>query len=586
MAAVLLLPLAMRAQEQPAPELAPVNPVFLLYQEDANAGLLETAQWDEFGLGFIPSPMDWSHLKTSEIINPITTPSAPVSYDLRTYGKVTAVRNQGGCGSCWAFGCMASLESFLLNGETRDFSENNLKDKAGFDYTCCAGGNAEMSAAYFARWDGPANEASDPYNAGSCTSPASVPIQKHVQDVIYVPSRSGDLDNDGIKQAVMTYGAVTISMDWVGDQWNKTSYWNPSPYWAYYYNGSLTTNHMVAVVGWDDNYAASKFSTTPPGNGAFLIKNSWSTGWGNSGYFWISYYDTCTARYDSALFNGESLVDYGAVYQYDPLGQTSALGYGAGVPAWGANMFTATSSQSIVAASTYFLANNTAYELYVYTGCTASAPRSGTLVATKSGTIVNAGYHTIILDSPVALTNGQLFSIVFKLTTPGYSWPIPLEYPYGGYSSAATASAGQSFYGSNGTSWTDLTSSYANTNACIKAFAASNAPAEIARGNDAGHIQSWSADKKTQSWPADATATGYRLYRGGPADLPNLLNCSYDSCKKPDQSGTSIDLSSEANPASGAFYWYIVTGYNATGEGSAGNATAGPRFLNSNGNCP
>jgi len=340
------------------------------------------------------------------------------------------------------------------------------------------------------------------------------------------------------------------------------------------------------VVGWDDNFAASNFSTAPPGNGAFLIKNSWGTGWGNSGYFWISYYDTCAARYDSALFTGESLVDYSAVYQYDPLGATSALGYGAGVPAWCANMFTATTSQSLVAASTYFLANNTPYELYVYTGCSASAPRSGTVVATKSGTIVNAGYHTIILDSPVALTNGQLFSIVFKLTTPGYCCPIPMERPFSGYSSAAVASAGQSFYSYAGSSWTDLTSSYANTNACIKTFVASNAPAEIARGNDADHVQAGSADKKTQSWPADATATGYRLYRDGPADLPNLLNGNYDSCKKPDQSGTSIDLSSEANPASGAFYWYIVTGYNATGEGSAGSATGGQRFQNSNGSCP
>jgi C1A family cysteine protease len=400
-AAVLLLPLATLAQEEPSPTLAPVNPAFLIYQEEARAGLWESPQWDEFGLGFIPSPMDWSHLKTREILNPIGTLAFPASYDLRTYGKVTAVRNQGNCGSCWAFGCMASLESFLLNGETRDFSENNLKDKAGFDKTCCDGGNAHMSTAYFARWDGPANETDDQYAYPSCTSPPSVPIQKHVQDVIYIPGRSSDVDNDGIKQAVMTYGAVTISMNWVDDQWNKTSYWNPSPYWAYYYNGSLTTNHMVAVVGWDDNYAASNFSTTPPGNGAFLIKNSWGTGWGNSGYFWISYYDTCAARYDSAVFTGESPVDYSAVYQYDPLGQTSALGYGAGVPAWCANMFTASASQSLVAASTYFLANNTAYELYVYTGCSASAPRSGTLVATKSGTIVNAGYRTIMLDSPV-----------------------------------------------------------------------------------------------------------------------------------------------------------------------------------------
>lgn len=98
-------------------------------------------------------------------------------------------------------------------------------------------------------------------------------------------------------------------------------------------------------------------------------------------------------------------------------------------------------------------------------------PRSGTLACTKTGSMANAGYRTITLDQPVQLSAGQLFSIVFKITTPGYGYPIPIEYPFSNYSSAATASAGQSFYSNNGSSWGDVTSAYPGTNNCIKGFA-------------------------------------------------------------------------------------------------------------------
>jgi C1A family cysteine protease len=454
------------AQEEPS--LAPVNPAFQRFQETGENEILALG---EFGLGEIPSPMDLSHMRTNEASDPSFV--SPPSYDLRTYGKVTAVRNQGSCGSCWTFASIASLESFLLTGEKKDFSENNLKNEHGFDYTCCYGGNIDMAAAYFARWDGPVSETDDAYNGGSCTSPSSVPSQKQVQDIIYIPGRSGALDNEGIKQAVMTYGAVTISMRWEDSSWNASKY-------AYYYGGSSDTNHLVAVIGWDDNFSASNFKTTPPGSGAFLIRNSWGSTWGNTGYFWISYYDGVAAYWKSAAFTARPQSTYSGVYQYDTLGATSSFGYVSNYTAWGANMFTAAESHSLAAVSTYFLANNASYELYIYKGCSGSAPRSGTLAYSKTGSMENAGYHTIALDQPVQLTAGQLFSIVFKIATPGYGYPIPIEYPFANYSSGASAGYGQSFYGSSGSSWTDITSTYPNTNVCIKGFTgASSVPPPV-----------------------------------------------------------------------------------------------------------
>ena len=60
--------------------------------------------------------------------------------------------------------------------------------------------------------------------------------------------------------------------------------------------------------------------------------------------------------------------------------------------------------------------------------------------------------------------------MVVRLTTPGYYYPIPYEFPYSGYSSGATSSPGQSYISSAGTSWTDITSYTANANVCLKAF--------------------------------------------------------------------------------------------------------------------
>jgi len=473
--AILASCLAAWCQEKPKPSMAPLNPAFVRYMKDLKAGVVpETIGEGEFGLGAIPSPVDDSHLTGVPEGQELPSYYYPASYDLRIYGKVTAVRNQSTCDAGWTFAATASLESFLLTGETRDFSENNLKDTHGFDWTCCAGGNDDISAAYFTRWGGPGNEADDTYNAGSCYSPPSVAVQKHVQDIYYVPVRASATDNDAMKNAIQTYGAVSVSMRWEGDHGTQTAYWKPSTY-AYYYNGTSGTNHLVAVIGWDDNFAKSNFSTAPAGNGAFLVKNSWGTGWGDSGYFWLSYYDSDTygvRASKSSAFGAEAPSNYSAIYQYDPLGRIGTFGYGEDIPTWGANMFTATTIQPLAAVSTYFNANNTAWELFVYTGCTASEPRSGTLAASKTGTMAVPGYHTIALDSPVTLPNGGLFSIVFKLTTPGYGFPLAIEYPIPGYSSAATASAGQSFKGPDGTTWDDLASWLANTNACIKGFTA------------------------------------------------------------------------------------------------------------------
>ncbi len=459
------------------PVEAPLNPKFLKYLDDLSQGKIKTQTAGGHLAGYFPPTIDLSHLKGQQVSWPFSASAYSSSYDLRDENKLTSVKNQGAYGTCWAYATYASLESYLMPNETWDFSENNLVNKDGFDYGYDDGGNHFMSTAYLARWGGPVNEADDPY-PNPDVSPSGLTLKKRVQEVLFLPARSSATDNDNIKQSIMTYGAIYTCIYTNGG--SIDSYYDSTNH-SYYYNGIAGSDHCVAIVGWDDNYSRTNFTTTPAGNGAFIVKNSWGTTWGEEGYFYVSYYDSVIGT-DLAVFeNAESITNYYKIYQYDPLGWVRSTGYSSAT-GWFANIFTATAAESLKAVGFYTGALNSTYEVRVYKD-TGSNPVGGTLAVTKTGTIAITGYHTVVLDSAISITSGQKFSIVVKLTTPGYNYPIAYEVPYYNstlgewYSSDATSNAGESYISSNGTSWSDITtinSDYAEANVCLKAYAKSN----------------------------------------------------------------------------------------------------------------
>ena len=158
-------------------------------------------------LGFIHSPVDLSHVTSFQPKGQAIL-GAPAQYDLRTLGRVSPVKNQGACGSCWAFATYGSLESIAFPTEQWDFSEQNLKNLAGFDYGTCSGGDAPMAIAYMARWGGPVREADDPYNPGVSTSLSGLAVPRYLSAALVIPDRSGSLDNAALKSAVQQWGAV------------------------------------------------------------------------------------------------------------------------------------------------------------------------------------------------------------------------------------------------------------------------------------------------------------------------------------------------------------------------------------------
>lgn len=398
-------------------------------------------------LGYRPDPADMSHLR------PVTPPidKYDATFDLRGLGKLSPIRDQANCGSCWAFASMASLESYLRPGEALDFSEEDLNTNHGFDPASCAGGNRTMSMAYMTRWSGPLSEADVPYPdyPFAINGNGFTPL-KHVQQLNYLPNRANKTDNDTIKYFLTTYGAVQVSY------YHHDGWYNPATY-SYYMQSTTSTNHAVAIVGWDDNFSATNFVDTPPGNGAFIVRNSWGSSWGDGGYFYMSYYDT-SANYFTSFNNAESAANYQYNYQHDLFGNIYGYGWGSAghETAWGANIFTATNPLSIKAVG--FFANdvNAGYEIYVYTGVTAGAPVSGTLAATKTGTHTYAGFYTVQLDAPVSVADGELFSVVVKFVNSKYAYPVPTDGVVSGFSSACTSNSGESFYSDDGLDWIDL----------------------------------------------------------------------------------------------------------------------------------
>jgi len=448
---------------------APLNPAFVAYQESLkNPGVLGVSpkESDGHGRGYAPSPLDLSYLTTAARMKPLDmgTMSFSSSFDLRTEGRVTAVRNQGSNGTCWAHAAIGSMESILLPAESHDFSENNLANLHGFDGDWEGGGSSSKAEAYFLRWNGPVDEADDPY-PNENGSPTGLSPVKHVQNVVIIPAKSSPTDNDRIKQALMDYGGLCAAYFDLPIHYNSTTH-------AYYCASTNDSNHLVTIVGWDDNYSSANFRTTPPGNGAYLVRNSWGTGWGDNGYYYVSYYDGRFARYAMSAFLAEPTTRYNGIYQYDPLGWVGWNYYTGCTTVWGANVFLASESKRLGAVGFYATELDTSYTICVYTNVTTGLPRSGTLAATKNGSFNNPGYYTVPLDQTVALTAGQNFSIVVQFTSSRCSYyRIPTEVVSAGYSSAATASPNQSFYGTSGTSWWDKSADPTTPgNVCIKGY--------------------------------------------------------------------------------------------------------------------
>ncbi len=459
--------------------------------------------------GYIPMTYHGGRALTERYLSGAANTSAtratlPSSYDSRNYGYITSVKNQNPYGTCWAFGTMASVEAYMIkhgiiNNDTgaaattsMDLSESHL---AWFNYTNAydklgmlagdssspvlsaanassyldMGGNGAMATYTLMRWTGPASEStsalkySNVSTSGLNSQYAYNYNVAHVESVEWIPVSN----MQAIKEAIMEYGAGTISY------YHSDSYYNSST-GAYCFkqtaeygsNNYQYGNHAVTVVGWDDNYSKSNFKSSygPSRNGAWIIKNSWGTSWGKSGYFYLSYEDTASLNDSVYFYKIGNLDNYANCYQYD--GTTNLTNYQSmGNNCQVANVFTANGSETLKAVAISPWDDATSYTLGIYKNPTsATNPTSGTLVSSQTGTLPYAGYYTVELNNPVSLSAGDKFAVVFTLSTPSAD-PDDGKYVHIPYDATASISwckwthtnhGNTSFYKEANGSWTNV----------------------------------------------------------------------------------------------------------------------------------
>ena len=490
--------------------VAPLNPLFVEWQKKIDEAKTSSSakgstgdQAAEAFHGYVPSPVNWSHLE-NEVYSVVKTTNRlgtiPTSYDLRP--EMPAVRNQGGYGTCWTFSAMAAAESNLIHEKTiltkdnADLSEWYLAyygfndesevlpsftfDSANKYYN--VGGNDWMSAAILARGTGFLDESSaaypDPQTEANAYKPDVQARKYKLKNALYLGNlgvkevRLKDSRINTIKEAIRTYGAVSIGIT----QGDSDLYLNPTTAAYFIKSEDSGTNHAVTIVGWDDDYAISNFNASPrPTNkGAWIVRNSWGSSFGDSGYYYVSYEEG--SLNDGVAYDTVAAPDKEKIYQYDPLGLCSFMGYTSVKPAYFANIFTAARNEKINSVSFYTSRPDSQCTIEIYKDC-GNSPKRGTRVAVKSVTITAPGYNTVDLDSVVEISKYVKFSVVVSILQPDIlDYAIPVEYPITGYSDKATASAGQSFISSDGTTWEDLTgiSGYEKANVCLKAFGTSD----------------------------------------------------------------------------------------------------------------
>ncbi len=231
---------------------------------------------------------------------------------------------------CWTQATMSCLEIMLNRDKvysghlsprhlefatSRDYSvdENNrIIDNGGGDY---------YAIGYLTCWRGAKKEEDFPYDTAYedfKEVDAQAPVFAGVNNVMYL----GKSKRDVVKNAIYNYGSVLASYH------NNVNFYNPDTYAYYFDHESLTQNHAICIVGWDDNYAISNFmengtvdgvKTQPEKPGAWLCKNSWGEDWGNEGYFWISYEE-------KSLYTACAFMDYQILDENVKLYQNQTLG--------------------------------------------------------------------------------------------------------------------------------------------------------------------------------------------------------------------------------------------------------------------
>ena len=398
---------------------------------------------------FIPPPVDLSYLDPKW--NGIQA-LLPSHWNWQDYGGVSAVKNQGSCGACYAFATVADLESRLLidGAGNYDISENNAKECTWYALNTysggCTGGSDWWVADLFTQ-KGTVSESCDPYTYSSgCKT--SCPFQKTLLDWLQI-SGSHVPSPEVLKNYILNYGPVEAAMY---ASFPGFSYYNGS--YTLYYPGNDAPNHAVLIVGWDDQLTYTD-NEGHIAHGAWIVKNSWGSYWGDNGFFYIAYGSASIGEYAAVTKSWQDYDSSGKLYYYDEGGWTYSFGYGTKT-AWGMEKVIPTAN-SYATRVEFWMTDAGSVSISIYDSL--SNPESGGslsgLLAQATSSIGEAGYHSVILQNPLHLSVNDAVYVVVKFTTTATTYPIA-------YDHTGPRQSGQTYVSYNGTdgSWYDMASYY------------------------------------------------------------------------------------------------------------------------------
>ncbi len=485
----------------------------------------------------------------------------PKSLDLRERGVVSSVKSQGDWGTCWSFSSNAAAEISLASaiaqktGQTPTALDFSALQTAWFGYTPLPedastlsgtaatqagegtapkssetsklnmGANVLLPASCFTQGIGVSWLADTPYcnsegtrGDGDWSLPetkrfTSLARVKKVNYLDFLHTASWSLDESALTAAKTELNEGRgLVVAYRASYYPYMNYINWCQYNDTTDEAETDTNHLVCIVGYDDDYSADNFTEghRPPGNGAFLVKNSWGStsvaaddpeygDWGieGSGYFWLSYYDhsiyrPCSFEFDLDSYTGDYIdTSTEIVDQYDYM-QVMAVPQTTLFPesddGWYANVYTASERQSVHHVGTYYFGKNRTLKYRVYklrNGATAPDDYVSDVPAAEGTYRADSeGYVNIALDAQVRVEKGAKYAVWFSQADEDGASYLPRGQnasPSAGlYSFGATAvvNEGESFSTSSlGKKWTQLSgddasnSEYAYDNYCVKAYA-------------------------------------------------------------------------------------------------------------------
>lgn len=246
---------------------------------------------------------DVSHKRHKQSLQNLLAIPAPAAWDSRTFGWIPPIKNQGQCGSCWDFSGTGVIEVAYWKAGIPVILSEQYTLSCGRNGGC--NGDDNTTVLEWAKSTGiptTADYGGYQQSARSCLYKPSMKLYK-IDDWGFASS-SGDTGQNvtptaDIKAAIMNFGCVGCAVAAGGD-----SFWNSGTGTGT--GRSHSIDHDVMIVGWDDDHDNGDGS-----KGAWIMRNSWDTSWGENGYAWVKYgaYDLGTESV-WAKVNASSTVDW------------------------------------------------------------------------------------------------------------------------------------------------------------------------------------------------------------------------------------------------------------------------------------